>query len=187
MFEELGSREKIGQVYMAQAALMHVKGRHTDARSFWEAALGIARELGDHQLAVTELIGIGICEYHNGNFDEALRIALESLDAAADLENVQVAIWLLDYIAAFSVSSSPSEAVRLAGAVDALRRGAGGGMSFDAMGVEDARTVASQTLTPDNIHEAWSKGRAMTLEEAIDYARGFDRLLRDDAGSQATH
>lgn len=187
MFEELGSREKIGQVYMAQAALMHVKGRHTDARSFWEAALGIARELGDHQLAVTELIGIGICEYHNGNLDEALRIALESLDAAADLENVQVAIWLLDYIAAFSVSSSPSEAVRLAGAVDALRRGAGGGMSFDAMGVEDARTVASQTLTPDNIHEAWSKGRAMTLEEAIDYARGFDRLLRDDAGSQATH
>ncbi|MEA3503050.1 MAG: tetratricopeptide repeat protein, partial [Actinomycetota bacterium] len=187
IFEELGSREKIGQVYMAQAALMHVEGRHAEARPFWEAALGIARELGDHQLAITELIGIGICEYHDGNLDEALRIALESLDAAAGLENVQVAIWLLDYIAAFSVAANPSEAVRLAGAVDALRRGVGGGMSFDTMGVEDARTAASRSLSSDEIYEAWSTGRAMTLDEAIDYARGFDRLVGNRAVPPTTH
>lgn len=175
-FEELGSQEKAGQVHMAIAALMHRHGRHQDARSFWERALGIAYELGDRQLAVTQEIGIGICEYHAGDLEQALTIALDCLNAAESLGNIQLQIWMLEYIAAFSASTSPEEAACLAGAVDALQRQAGGFIPLDALGIRDARGVAAELLGPDQYIEAVSRGRTLTLDQAIEFARGLHRF-----------
>jgi predicted ATPase/DNA-binding SARP family transcriptional activator len=181
MFEEIGSREKIGQVYMAQATLMHAGGRHSEARPYWETALGIARELGDRQLAVTELMGIGIVNFHEGKLVDALRVTIEALDEASDLENVQVAVWLLDYVGLFSATVLPEEAVQIDGAVHALRQESGGGMGHDAMGLEDTRVVASRVLDADRLGAAWAKGRMMTLAEAIDLARRIERHIHDES------
>lgn len=179
MFEELGSREKSGQVYMAIAALMHRRGRHGEARPLWERALSIAYELGDRQLAVTQEIGIGICEYHAGDSEQALRIALRCLNEAEGLDNVHLAVWMLEYVAAFSASINPRQAACLAGAVDALQRRAGGFIPLDALGIRDARGVAAEALGPDEYLEAVSRGRALTLDQAIEYARGLHHLPGD--------
>ena len=181
-FEEIGATEGIGEVYMAQAFMAHRRGEHAAARPLWEAALAISREVGNHTLATTQLVGIAICAFHGGEIQEALRITLEALDGATDQENIPIASWLLDFIAAFAVSVAPEEAVRLAGAVDSVRQEAGGGMELEPLEIEDARTVASRLLDPDDLERAWAEGRAMTLEQAVEYARDIERLVSGRPG-----
>ena len=56
-----------------------------------------------------------------------------------------------------------------------LQREAGGVIPLDSLGISDARGVASESLGPDRYLAAVSKGRALTLEQAIEYARGLNR------------
>lgn len=177
MFEELGARERIGEVHMAQAFSFHLRRHHAAARPYWEAALAISREIGDQHLAVTELIGLAICEFHEGDVREALKIALETVDEATDLENIQLTAWMLDFIAAFAASIAPEGATRLAGAVDSLRQVAGGGMKLEPLDLEDARTAASRLLSPEELDRAWAEGRTMTLDQAVEDAKELERLV----------
>jgi len=177
VFEEIGAREGIGEVYMAQALMAHRRGDHAAARPLWEASLAISRDVGNHTLATTQLVGIAICAFHAREIEEAVQIALEALNEATDQENIPIASWMLDFIAAFAVSVAPEEAVRLAGAVDSFRQEAGGGMELEPLEIEDARTVASRVLDPDDLERAWSEGHAMILEQAVDYAREIERLV----------
>jgi predicted ATPase len=99
------------------------------------------------------------------NIRRALRYAL---DGATHQENVPIASWILSFVAAFAVSVAPEEAVRLAGTVDSLREAAGGGMDLKQLDIEDARTVASRALSPEDLHRAWTEGQTMTLDQAVD-------------------
>jgi predicted ATPase/DNA-binding SARP family transcriptional activator len=181
-FEEIGAREGIGEVYMAQAFMAHRRGEHAAARPLWEASLAISREVGNHILATTQLVGIAICAFHARETEEAVQIAIEALNNATGQQNIPIASWILDFIAAFAVSVAPEEAVRLAGAVDSIRQEAGGGMELEPLEIEDARTVASRLLDPDDLERAWTEGRTMTLEQAVDYAREIERLVSSQPG-----
>ncbi len=177
IFEALGAKEGIGKVYMAQAFSLHRKGDHVAARPLWKAALGISRELGDQHLAVTQLIGLAMYVFEDGEVGEALSIALEAANEATDAENVQLAVWMLDFVAAFAVFAVPEGAVRLAGAVESLRLVAGGGMQLAPLDLEDAKSVATRVLSPESLDRALAEGRAMTLDQAVEYAKELERLV----------
>jgi predicted ATPase len=180
VFEEIGAREGIGGVYMAQAFIAHRRGEHAAARPLWEASLAISREVGNHILAATQVVGIAICAFHAGEIPEAVHIMLEALNEATDQENVPIATWMLDFIAAFAASTAPEAAVRLAGAVEAMHEAAGGGMhgmQLEPLEIEDARTVASRMLDPEDLERAWQEGQAMNPQRAVAYARELDRFV----------
>ncbi|MEE9177619.1 MAG: tetratricopeptide repeat protein, partial [Acidimicrobiia bacterium] len=177
IFEGLGAKEGIGKVYMALAFSLHRKGDHAAARPLWKAALGISREFGDQHLAVTQLIGLAMYVFEDGEAGEALSMALEAANEATDAENVQLAIWMLDFVAAFAASAVPEGAVRLAGAVEALRQVAGGGMPLAPLDLEDAGSVAARVLSPESLDQALAEGRAMTLDQAVEYAKELERLV----------
>ncbi len=183
IFEEIGAKKGVGEVCMAQAFMAHRRGDHAAARPLWEASLAISREVGNHILGVTELTGIAVCAFHEGEIEEAVQIALEALNTATDQENIPITSWLLDFIAAFAVSVVPEEAVRLAGAVESFQEAAGGGMELEPLQIEDARTVASRVLDLELLEQAWGEGRTMTLEQAVDYAREIERLVSNRPSS----
>ncbi|MEA2009116.1 MAG: tetratricopeptide repeat protein, partial [Actinomycetota bacterium] len=165
-FEEIGARKGVGEVSMAQAFMCHRRGEHAAARPLWEESMAISRQLENHTLAATQLMGIAICAFHDGETEEALRISIDVLDEVTDQENVPIASWFLAFIAAFAVSVAPEEAVRLAGAVESLQAAAGGGMELEPLEIEDARTMASRVLDPEDLERAWEEGRAMAMEQA---------------------
>jgi non-specific serine/threonine protein kinase len=175
LFEEQGARAKVGECLMAQGFALWQTREYGAARPLWEEALRISRELGDEALAVTQLAGIAGMEFHTGDRTVALRIALDALALARDIENLALSVWLLDFIAAFAASDAPAAAVRIAGAADALRLAAGGGMRIEDLHIESARSAASRSLTPDELEAAWATGRTMTLDEAISAADDLHR------------
>lgn len=166
LFEAQGDRAKVGEALMAQGFALLQAREYDAARPLWDEALGISRELADEALVVTQLAGIAAIEFHADDRTAALRIALEGLALAREHENVALSVWLLDFIAAFAAADAPTTAVRVAGAADALRVAAGGGMRIEDLHIESARSAASRSLSPAESEEAWAAGRAMTLDQA---------------------
>lgn len=54
------------------------------------------------------------------------------------------------------------------------------------MGIEDARVVALRTMSPEAVEVASSAGRSMTLDQAVEFARGFASLDMGNAVTPAT-
>ncbi|MGD8486346.1 MAG: hypothetical protein PVH07_06875, partial [Chloroflexota bacterium] len=172
-FESLGDQAKVGETLMAQGFALWQQREYAAARPMWEEALAISRELGADTLAVTQLAGLAGIEYHTGARADATRIALDALGQACDLDNVALCVWLLGFVAAFAAEERPQTAVRVAGAADALRRTAGGGMQVEDLHVEPARVAAGRKLEHAAVERAWAEGRALGLSEAIDEARSL--------------
>ncbi len=185
MFEELGAREDVAKVLMAQGFVLWRRNDLAAAKEVWEESLAIARETGNQSLANSQLVGLAGLTFHQGDPDEALRIVLEAVEEAIVSHNVHVTVWMLGFAAAFAAPDAPEAAVRLAGAADALRRESGGGIQPESLDIEDARTAAARALTAEDIERAWAQGRAMTLEQAVDQARQLARLISDGQAAQA--
>lgn len=177
LFEEVGTPEDVAKVLMAEAFVVWRRGEIAAARTLWEQSIEVARHSGDAVLANTQLVGLASLAFHQGRQTEALRTVLGAVDEATELHNSHVTVWMLDFIAAFAARSAPLSAVRLAGAVDALRREAGGGIEPGALNIEDARTVATRLLDGPEVDLAWAEGRLMTLEEALVEAHRLEHLV----------
>lgn len=67
----------------------------------------------------------------------------------------------------------PERAVILAGAAARLRESVGGGLTVESgrWETEHPRDAARRLLTDTQIETAWARGRAMSLEDAVAYAR----------------
>jgi hypothetical protein len=67
----------------------------------------------------------------------------------------------------------PERAVVVAGAADRLRESVGGGLTVESgrWETEHPRDAARRFLTDTQIDRAWAQGRAMSLEDAVAYAR----------------
>jgi hypothetical protein len=88
-------------------------------------------------------------------FGERTGIAL-SLDNLADLE---------------ITAGNVVRALRLAGASEAIKEGVGGQAPPELITLPDPRERARLLLSEEQVRAAWEEGRAMSMEEAIAYAR----------------
>lgn len=177
VYEELDSQEGIGKVLMARAFVLWRRGELEAAHKLWLESLSIARDSGDQTMAVSQLVGLAALTFHLGDRTEALRIVLEGVEEAVGLHNTHLIVWLLDFVAAYAAPEFPEPAVELAGAVDVLRKKAGGGILPVAIGVEDARSVGSRLLEPAALAAALERGRQMDVEEAVAVSRSFNLLM----------
>ncbi len=176
IFEQLGSREGLGKVVMAQGYARWQRRDYEGALALYREGLAIARESGDQALAGTLPVGIAALIFHLGDRNEALAQILAAVDEATRSHNAHIVVWALDLTAAFCASVAPEAAVRLAGAVDSLRSEAGGGFLLESLHIEDARSVATPLLAPETLEHAWAEGRAMTLDQAVQYAKELKGL-----------
>jgi non-specific serine/threonine protein kinase len=62
-------------------------------------------------------------------------------------------------------------ALRLAGASSSIKEAAGGQAPPPLIDLSDPREAARETLGEEAVAAAWEEGRAMTIEQALAYAR----------------
>ena len=174
-FEALADRGGTGEALMAEGFARWQLHDYAGAQPLWSAALDIARQLGNEPLAVTQLAGLAGIEFHLGHQSEAQRLARQALSEACRLQNVALSAWLLDFIAAFAATDSPAAAVRLAGAAEASRQLAGGGMRIEDLHIPSARETAATMLEDHELEVAWELGRTWSLDQAIIAAQELQR------------
>jgi len=182
---EVGDIRGIARILTALGAVALEQHDFARAARLLDEALAIQRELDDHWGIPRSLVSLGIAALGQRKdaeaeilFDQGLRLQLESDDRpgiAASLEQIaRLTSGRADYAAAAC----------LYGAAAILREMVGQHpMHLASHGTDEDVARVRAGLAPEVFADAWSRGRSMTLAEAVAYA--LDRTRRNENVSYA--
>ncbi len=145
-----------------------------EARPHGLEALTLTRNAGDRWWEGEILRALGQISYEQGRHQEAEDTLRESLDLAWELGHQAGVAIDLNWLGLVAViRGRPEQGVVLAGAASRLRQTVGGAFTVQHYrhDAEQPEEAARRSLTQSEIDTAWARGRAMSLEQAVSYAR----------------
>ncbi len=140
---------------------------------FLEESLALQRKLQDTFGIAWSALALGVARFLQGEIDPAATLMAESLTLFGEMHNQWFIAGCLEIIAALAgAHGRPQRAAQLLGAHDRL---------MEAMGAKIPvfweRTIRQPLLAQLNtaldqttFQQAWSRGHALTLEQALEYA-----------------
>jgi predicted ATPase/class 3 adenylate cyclase len=172
MFEELGIPRGVADAQWVLGISARLEGDLATSRQLAEESLRLHRQAGDRFGATDALHTLGRTALAQGDLATAARSFLEALDNDEDIGNRTGMAIVLDNLAAkASAEGNHVRALRLGGASDAIKEAAGGHAPPPLIDLPDPREAARDALGDAAVEAAWEEGRAMTLDQALAYAR----------------
>jgi predicted ATPase/class 3 adenylate cyclase len=172
LFRELGNRLASAQLLGNLGAVVHAQGDYSAARTLYEESLTLFRELGNRLASAIALTSLGGVACNQSDYAKAAALFAESLEIRRELGDRQGIAESLDGVANLArQEQQPLRAVRLWGAAASLREAIGLPRSPREQERYE-REMAQARAAPgeDGFTTAWEEGRAMTWEQAVDYA-----------------
>ena len=146
-------------------------GEQRRARELHEQNLRRAREIGNDRFAATSLSGLAGSALAAGRIDEARELLAESLVLHRDLGDLlDTAVDLSLFTAALASAGELETATSLAAALQAVGDDIGVRRTSISARTEQALAAAREQLPPARYDEAWERGQALTLREAVAFA-----------------
>jgi len=165
ILSEFGDRRRMAAVYTNLGAVAHRTGRNAAAKEFYEHALALHRETGLRMGIAIALNNVGSAACDLGEFEQARTYLIQSLKEAKANQLDFVALDALVWIAALWQHEDKRErAVELLALVLNHR-------ASDSESLVNARQRLGQLtveLSADQVQRAKERGRALTLEQALD-------------------
>jgi predicted ATPase/class 3 adenylate cyclase len=145
----------------------------------WDEASRLAQETRDRYEALGDWFGMSLARFvfyqvarFTGDYEEARHQLMEYLDEAMERDDVVSVFSILENLPPIEVLQGHHErALKLGGAAEAFREQYGGGSPPPLIELEDPRESLRGILSDDRIAQLWNEGRAMSLHDAIAYAR----------------
>jgi DNA-binding CsgD family transcriptional regulator len=169
----------LGDDDLAALTLMHLgelalfaEGDHELASRLYEESLALFRKIGGTWGSTWCLWGLGSTALYCGDHELAKGIFTEALVHARELENPWLVASLLEGLAGVITAHAQAErAATLWGAAEILREEVAAPMSaYEQAAYERAVGAARAQLDETAFAAAWQEGRAMSLEQATEYA-----------------
>jgi non-specific serine/threonine protein kinase len=164
------------------------KGDYDRAATFTQRALALYAEIGEERGRSHVLHNLGYVRLHQGYPDEAAALFRESLVRAQEIRSTRDIILAVAGLAASRAQSRPPErVVQLLGAVDALLGAAGiHNEPAELADFDQAVAAARARLGEEMFDSAWSRGREMTLDAAVEDALALGAASARPEASQAS-
>ncbi len=169
------------------------RGDHRQAAVHLKQCLDLFRELGDRAGTASTLTNLGMLAQYDGEADRATRLYCESLSLRYELGDRQGIAECLERLAEVDRAQGRSRrAAQLSGAVEALRESLGPsrepaaspgtgtaevpivGTAVDVAGSPGTAPSSKADRARAHLDAARARGRGMTLEQAVEYARAFE-------------
>jgi non-specific serine/threonine protein kinase len=151
--------------------VMQTQDQRAAARKLQEEALEVARELDAPWEIGWGLNEIGWAEYNEERWDLAQKRFAEGITLLHGVGDRPGVIVALEGLAALAGAMAPERAARLWGAADGLREQIGNARTVPDNVVYELHTSQVRAaLTAEASNQAWSEGRAMSLDDAVRYA-----------------
>jgi len=147
-------------------------GDYKQAAAYYERSHALSREVGDKWLIAHVLRGLGTLALHLSDYGRAAAFFAESLILSRELGNKWGTEECLEGFAGMACAQGQHErAARLFGAAEALRETLGFHRLAPDQADYDQRLVTTRDRLEDKAFATVSaEGRAMTLEQAFEYA-----------------
>lgn len=172
LFREIGDEWGVASTLNMLGETTRAKGDHEAARSFYEESLTVARRCGHPSSIAIALANLGVVALRQGDHERAKPIFRDGLVIMKKLGDTRNMIAVLSALAGVAIAEGkPERAGRLLGAADSLRD-ATGVLTTPADRAEQQRNLVSarEALDPDTFASSWAAGKAMTLDEVVEYA-----------------
>lgn len=174
LFRELGDEWGVSSVLMYLGMVPFNRGDYEEATRYLEEALAISREIGNRQSGYVSLHNLALTAEARGDHERAVLLYVEGIRLALEISDTAHAAYCLEQLSRLvAVRSEPERSVRLLGASEALLEAAGAPLYAYASDralyerwVEELRSRLGHTA----FGTAWTQGRAMSPEVAIEYA-----------------
>ena len=176
--ESLALWREAGEKYGVEGPLGNLgnlalyRGDYERARLLYEESLQLAREVEDKQGAALALGNLGAVAIHQQNYGRAIDLQAEGLALVQELGDMEGVAFGLEMMAtAAAAQGQIRRAARLWGAAEVLRESIGAPLPANERPDYNRQvTAAGSQLEEAAWLEAWTKGQAMTPEEAVVYA-----------------
>jgi predicted ATPase len=148
------------------------QGNLAEARKLYKEAILFIREIREINLLAYPLRRLGYLTLREKDYGEAVELFGESLELNHQLDHLQGMVACLAGFAAINLAKRHLEkAAILCGCVENLLHQIGVPFYFlDSVEYERCVAQLKETLDEKTLSVAWSEGRAMTLEQAIELA-----------------
>ncbi len=182
LYLELGRKRAAGAMLGFAATAPLMQGDIIRARRLAERALPLAREPGGaRDVVYVVLHPLAAVARAEGDHERAARLLEESLMLSVEIGDESNVAYCLEGMAAVAASKDEVErAARLWGAAEALLQ-ANEVMAYphasDRSLYHSQVTAAREQLDEEAWAQAWEEGRAMTYEQAVEYALEGDEAL----------
>ena len=166
LYRELGDKWGAATSLHSLGGLEYQQGdyAYATARLLLEESLALYRELGDKHGIANEGMGLALVSFLQGDYPSARSLLTESLALyreSGDIQNIAITLGNLglvaheqgDYISARSLQEELDTVLE----------------REDRLAYEHAVATARAQLGEQEFERAWQEGRAMSMEEAIDY------------------
>ncbi len=172
MAEAAGDLRCVASNLVGDGMIGQLEGDVDSARARFEKAQALFEELEESYGLATVLCLLSRTAVDAGDVDGALALWCRAFDLLAALGDASGTIIALSDLCAIQLAAGRHEAaVRLAGAADGLGEALKVRPPRTLTQPPDPRPVAGRELGDLAVQAAWRAGRAMTLEEAVAYAR----------------
>ena len=169
---QLGNQQGIAESLGNLGSVADSQGDYVGARALHEESLAICRQLGDQKGIADSLGNLGNVALCQGDYAAARALQVESLAIQRQLGNQEGVAYSLEGMAGVADGlNKTSRAAQLWGAASSLRDTIGCPLS-PAEQEKTAKVIASvrEALGENAFAAAWDAGRAMTREQAVEYA-----------------
>lgn len=175
IFEGIGDPRGVADTLFGLSGMLRKLGDLVGARAAAEEALRFHKDLGDIFGIHGDLYVLGRALGDAGDLDAARDLFLETLGMAEHIDSSTGLALSLDLLAVQDAHRGrPVRAMRLAGASAAIKDSIAGEAPPELLDLPDSRERARSLLTDEEIEAAWGEGRAMSVAEALTYARESD-------------
>ena len=168
----IGDRRYLMMPVDALGMLALRQGDYAGARASFEETLSVAQEMGDEPFIANALTHLGTVALRVGDYPQSAALYQQSLALNREQGNKDGIVEDLAGLAEVaSLLGQPERAARLSGAVEALREVSGIRLSPRQRAEYDRTVEGIRThLHEATFAQAWEKGHAMPLEQAIEEA-----------------
>jgi tetratricopeptide (TPR) repeat protein len=178
--EHLGNARRLGDRKLMAGALtnlgmaVHHLGDLDRAEQLHQEALELTEQIGDRRISAVTLTNLGLVAYARKDFAAAVFFHLRSLALAEAVgEPRSIAESLEELAQAQSALGDMHHAARLFGAAQAIREAIGAPIpDSDVARCNDALAATEMALGSEQFALARDAGRALSVAEAVEFAKG---------------
>jgi non-specific serine/threonine protein kinase len=173
IFRESADRAGMAGLLLSQGEIARVQGDHERAAALYLQALALAQQIGDHRRQMIVLYNLGQVTLHQGDPVRAAALFRNSLTLAQTLTNkLAIAHCVAALAGAAGASGQLERAARLSGTAEALFASIGARMDLaDRLQYDRSLAAVRGLLNEKGFAAASAEGRAMSMEQAIEYAQ----------------
>ncbi len=169
LFRQLGDEAGLARAQWGIGSARQIEKRYGEAEVALDEAIPLFRKMGDRFSLGWALHTRTVIAIHQNQPEAALRFVYEGMHIFSDTGDLSgVALLLDDAASAELLATHRARAFRLAGAASVQMVAIGAGLGAVLGSQEDRHW--ERDISSDEDRRAWDEGRAMTVEQAVEYA-----------------